>query len=215
ATPTPTPTPTRDPSAPETTDLVAAPGLSLALRSESALADPRGHVHLWGELENRGDAPIADIELTVTLYDEHGVFWKVERAQPTLPVIPPGDVSPYEVLTGPAFLPDGSTWRIEVAATPIEAFEAPPISLVSGAVESNLTGRSVFVGTLRNDGAEPEGPLIVSVALYDGDGVIVNEAFGTVRGQIAPGASIEVRFGTFDKPARDAVSHRVQVQRAP
>jgi hypothetical protein len=211
---TPAPLPTRDPEAPETTELVAAPGLELALRSESALPDPRGHVHLWGELENRGDAPIAEIELTVTLYDEHGVFWKVERAQPTLPVIPPGGASPYEVLTGPNFLPDGSTWRIEVAATPVDAFEEPPIAVLGGAVGANLTGRSVFTGTLRNDGAEPEGPLVVSIALYDADGVIVNEAFGGVTGPIAPGASLEVRFGTFDEPTREAVSHRVRVQRA-
>ena len=31
---------------------------------------------------------------------------------------------------------------------------------------------------------------------------------------IAPGASLEVRFGTFDEPTREAVSHRVRVQRA-
>ncbi len=129
-------------------------------------------------------------------------------------MIPPGGVSPYEVLTGPNFLPDGATWRIEVAATPVEAFDAPPIAVLDGAVEPSVTGRSVFSGTLRNDGAEPEGPLVVSIALYDADGVIVNEAFGGVPGTIAPGASVEVRFGTFDEPTREAVSHRVRVQRA-
>ncbi len=72
----------------------------------------------------------------------------------------------------------------------------------------------MFAATLRNDGLSPEGPLVVSVALYDADGVIVNEAFGGVPEVLEPGGTVDVRFGTFDEPTREAVSHRVRVQRA-
>jgi hypothetical protein len=194
---TPEPVPTRDPEAPEVTDLVVAAGYPLEIRNESAVPDPAGHVHIHGELMNTGDVALSRVQMAVTLYDEHGVFWGTQVGYASLPMLAPGDFSPYEVLTGPDFLPKGSTWRIEVTAAPAADWSPVPVTVLGGELGDDRLGRSQWRGQIRNDGATALAGLVIVVPMYDAAGDLVHEPFGQVRGPIEPGEVVDAVVTSF------------------
>ncbi len=200
----PEPVPTRDPEAPEVTDLVADAAYSLEIRNESTVPDPNGHVHIHGEL--------AGVEMAVTLYDENGVFWGTQIGYASLPVLPPGDFSQYEVLTGPDFFPDGSTWRIEVTAVTAADWEPARVTVLGGELGEARGGRSQWRGQIRNDGATALAGLVVVVPMYDAAGDLVHEPFGKVRGPIEPGEVVEAVVTSFQQPIVPWESFAVKVQ---
>ena len=209
---TPEPVPTRDPDAPEVTDLVFDPEYSLEVRNESAVPDPAGHVHIHGELFNAGSVALWGVEMAVTLYDEHGVFWGTQIGYASLPVLAPGDFSPYEVLTGPDFLPDGSTWRIEVTAAPAVGWSPVPATILGGELGEDRVGRSQWRGQIRNDGVTALGGLVVVVPMYAAAGDLVHEPFGRVRGPIEPGEVVDAVVTSFQPPIVPWETFTVKVQ---
>lgn len=209
---TPEPVPTRDPEAPEVTDLVVAAGHPLEIRNESAVPDPNGHVHIHGELVNTGDVALGRVQMAVTLYDQHGVFWGTQIGYASLPVLAPGDFSPYEVLTGPDFLPDGSTWRIEVTAAPAVGWSPVPATILGGELGEDRVGRSQWRGQIRNDGVTALGGLVVVVPMYAAAGDLVHEPFGRVRGPIEPGEVVDAVVTSFQPPIVPWETFTVKVQ---
>lgn len=172
AAPTAGPTPTRNPTAtPATTPVAAASGWTFAgVRS----ATGQDGLTVYGELVNDTASSQQISQVAGTFYDAQGQvvaspdegydFWPVE-------VVPPGGRMPFELdVYG---LQDAADFDLAVISQPTGATPRQNFEFL-GVTTSGSSGSYCVTGKLRNPGGKLSHYLVVSAALYNGEGKVIN-----------------------------------------
>jgi hypothetical protein len=165
--------------------------------SATALTEKRdlsGNLVLLGEVTNNARAAYAEVEVTVTLYDENAELITDFRTFLDSALIEPGETLPFQIWT--EYQQDYADYDISIRSRPSHRFYRAQVTV--DAIDGNWasTKRYDVSGTIRNDTSAPIEYLQYVVAMYNGDGQIVDYHWGMIDPIVLePGD--EARFEAF------------------
>jgi len=165
--------------------------------------DQSGWVHVLGEIRN-DSAAILDLTLLGTFYDSDGKPVAAAAANPALRSLEPGAGCPFEFrFPEPGEAID--SWLIQVDAGFSRVVDTPSFEL-SGTGEQVKPAEYQwsFSGSAVNDsGSALEVVLVVAGLRDSGSGALVGLARTLIRGELAPGSSVEYNLAVTPDPAFD------------
>ncbi len=146
-----------------------------------------GSVWLLGEVTNKGEAPVENVQVEIGLLDERGEAVAMASAWTAVPVIQPGASSPFGVLLNEP-----------------PPFVQPAVAVVGGQVVAELGNRYLDLvvldtavtrtegygeaaGRIRNLGEQTAVDVTVAAAFYNEQGEIVGFSLMTLPDPLAPG----------------------------
>ena len=175
-------------------------GPSAIILNSSSYTDPAsGWLHIVGEVQNNGNANLQLVEVTATFKDDSGNPLQTGIAFALLPILVPGQTSPFDLFTRPPANAAGSAAlaaSYSLAAGP----PAPGLAVSEAQIQTDDQGNLHLMGVVTNSAATTNTSYHVAYALHDASGMTIRAgSFNTVTGQngaafsLAPGTS-----GRFD-----------------
>lgn len=151
--------------------------------------DSIGFFHIVGELRNDSDRVARFIELTATLYDNQDVVVGRPFGYAQIDVMRPGERSAFHLIFGESSqIEKIASYKISIDS--VNMFVDKPRNLELKVGDGYLDDIGFYhqVGEVTNNGDRTASFVEVSAAFYDGDGKIVDAAFGyTSPSEINPG----------------------------
>lgn len=206
-------------------DPPARPGLpqpSAVVLSSSTYTDPiSGQLHVVGEVQNNGNANLDFVQVTDNLLDAAGNVAQSATGYTLLPILVPGQTSPFDVYTRPqpgTRLDPHVVVAFQVAPAP----PAPGLALSADHLVTDSQGQLHLVGYLTNSSRDATAPYQIIYTLYDASGTPIRagaiSAMTSVAAnpspmtpQLAPGASGDFDY-TIPNPPPAVASYSLAVQ---
>ncbi|MGH2470333.1 MAG: FxLYD domain-containing protein, partial [Chloroflexota bacterium] len=175
-------------------------GPSAIMLNSSSYTDPAsGWLHIVGEVQNNGNANLQLVEVTATFKDASGNPLQTAIAFAVLPILVPGQTSPFDLFTRPPANAAGSA-ALAVTYSLAAGPPAPGLAVSEAQIQTDDQGNLHLMGVVTNSAATTNTSYHVAYALHDTSGTTIRAgSFNTVTGQngaafsLAPGTS-----GRFD-----------------
>lgn len=143
-------------------------------------------LHVVGDVRNRSGRAVSSVRIAVNFYNEAGDKVYSADGASSVPVIAPGALSPFHLVTYP---PTGwSHYAFEITSA---ASTAAPLAGIEVVYDSTYVeaGRYHVVGQVRNSTGRALSSLVVIAALDNGTGMVLDVADGSpTPDSLAPGA---------------------------
>ncbi|MEX2426367.1 MAG: FxLYD domain-containing protein, partial [Thermomicrobiaceae bacterium] len=147
-----------------------------------------------GEVENSSRAPFGGVEIELTISDEAGEPIESFRTYLDASMVEPGERFPFQIWT--EYPGDYASYDVAVNSRPSHLSGRPDVAVNTVHADWASSNRYEINGVVRNDSGTPVSYLQYVVALYNGDGQVVDYRWGMIDPvELAPGQ--EVPFDTF------------------
>jgi hypothetical protein len=180
---------------------------SAEIQNSSAWIDTLGILHIFGEVNNTGDAWLQYIKITGTLRDGSGGIVDVIFTFTTVRYLPPGGVAPFDMTE----IDTAKSARVQ-SYTLVGEFQetaaiAQQLSVVNVADSKNVLGWLEVVGEVENHASAPSVYTKVAATFYDADGNVTYVTFTfTQPNEIPPGGryAFKVTVGSDERTTQVA-----------
>lgn len=178
------------------------------VRSQRGFAQGDNYV-VVGEVINATNAAIFHVRVVGTFYNASGQTVATQEGVAFLVQTSPDQRNPFK-LQVPNPAQDIATYELSLSWEEISVVSYQDITILSQAMDESNGGASVM-GELQNDFGENLGSVVVTVALYDEAGEVVDVYQGIPRAsQLAPGEVTPYQIAVT--PAVPVTSFQVQAQ---
>ncbi|HEX2187652.1 MAG TPA: FxLYD domain-containing protein [Longimicrobiaceae bacterium] len=162
-----------------------------------------GDYRISGEVVNRLDVPVYDVELDVAFRDAAGAVVATDHAAAVLGRVEPGGTAPFVDMHYGA--PAGIAGHTVTVAGWSREGRPPrrPVTILSADLARGITG-AVVTGRGRNDSGRPLGGIKLVTSFRDRDGKVVGVFFDyPVLGSLQPGQTFDFTVETMDATVAD------------
>lgn len=153
-----------------------SPTQAVILPTHSGYINDYGYFYVVGEVQNVGDTPIENVNVTATFYDSNGEFVAFGNGSATLEVILPGRKSPFEI-TLYSSLDSLRVHNYTLSATFSQADDKPlGLEILSNSSLADSDGFHV-TGEIKNVGSEYTAFVRVIATFYNESGYAIATKF--------------------------------------
>jgi hypothetical protein len=158
-----------------------------SFHNQSSFVDESKILHVLGEVKNESDAPVKDVLIKASFYDNAGKLIDEFEREPALQVMNVGESSPFEVLyTDARTVGNVANFTLSAVGNVTEAKEKQ-LKILSANSRLDLLGTYFVNGLARNNGQKNATNTILVATLYDNDGRVI--AVGKALAEASPGSS--------------------------
>jgi hypothetical protein len=149
---------------------------TVILPTHSGYINDYGYFYVVGEVQNIGDTPIENVNITATFYDSKGDFIALGNGSSTLEVILPGRKSPFEIILYSS-LDSQKVYNYSLSTTFSQA-KTKPLGL-DITTNSSFTDANGFhiTGEIKNIGSEFTSFVKVIATFYNASGYVIATKF--------------------------------------
>jgi hypothetical protein len=147
-----------------------------------------------GEVQDSARAAFAEVEVSLTIYDDVGEPIETFRTFLDSAMIEPGERLPFQIWT--EYSGDFASVDVSLRSRPSYRMERPAITADVHVADWESTSRFEISGLIRNESDQPVEYAQYFVALYDDEGNVVDYRWGMVD-SIVLGVGEEAHFDTF------------------
>ncbi|NND86222.1 MAG: DUF3426 domain-containing protein [Nitrosopumilus sp.] len=130
-----------------------------------------GAFHIVGEIRNDLKAPLNQISIHATLFDEHGKVIESKKTSSLINTIMPGMKGPFDLI-----LTNHNAKKVKSYSLDLDYNVSPPKNQVIGITESKLSrdnfNNLMITGMVSNNGDITANMITVVATLYDKDGKV-------------------------------------------
>ena len=148
--------------------------------SSTGYLDQANYYHVVGEVKNLGTKTYQSITITVNFYDSSNVLLNSTQGETILNVLLPGRRSPFDILlsdeTRSSLVDHYSVTVSQSVGSSIPTL----LSIINYGTFVDGTGARHVYGTIRNNGGQTAGNVIVVATFYDSSGKVVGESNGYI-----------------------------------